>query len=73
MGYKVFMSYSLTMVLHHKFNMQRIKNENCVKFVHSYIHKFDTQISCIKITFDTQINVLINEVWIYIYESMNVT
>jgi len=36
---------------HHKFNMQRINNENHKKFIHSYIHTLYTWISCIENTF----------------------
>ncbi len=52
-------------VLHYKFNMRQINNENCAKFVHSYVHTFYTQISCIENTFDTWINVFMDEVQAY--------
>ncbi len=37
-------------------------NENHAKFVYSWICTFYTQISCVENMFDTQINVLIDEV-----------
>ncbi len=49
----------------HKFKMQKINNENCVKLVHSYVHAFYAQMSCIENMFDTQINVLMNEIRTY--------
>ncbi len=57
--------------LHHKSNIRQSNNQNCVKFVHSYVHTFYTQISCFENMFDTSINVLIDE--IQTYERMNVT
>jgi hypothetical protein len=57
--------------LHHKFNMQRINNENCVKFVHSKVCTYYTWISCVENTFDTWIKMLTNEIGTY--EWTNVT
>jgi hypothetical protein len=57
--------------IHHKFSMQWINNINHAKFLHLLVCTFSTQISFIENTFDTRINVLINE--IQTYEWMNVT
>ncbi len=51
--------------------MWQINNKNHVKFVHSEVCTFYTQISCIENTFDTWINVFIDE--IRTYEWTNVT
>ncbi len=37
---------------HHKFSMWWINNENCAKFIQSWVCTFYTRISCIENTFD---------------------
>ncbi len=55
---------------HHKFSMWQINNENCVKFVHSWVRTFHKWISCVENMFNICINVLTNQ--IQTYEWMNV-
>jgi hypothetical protein len=64
------MSWMMTL-MHHKFNMWWVNNENHAKLIYSWVLTFYTKILCIENTFNTWINVSMNKV--RTYEWMNVT
>jgi hypothetical protein len=60
---RIMMEHLYIWMPHHKFSRWQSNNENCVKFIHSWVYTFCTWISCVENMFDTWINVSIDEVW----------
>jgi hypothetical protein len=71
MAYITLNMITFEVMYHHKFNMQWINNENCLKFIHSQVCTFYTRTLCVENVFNTRINVSMDEV--QIHEWTNVT